>query len=166
MARISTMVTSALTGHLCSDHDGLPAKIGELVVLSDIQLPQISAADILERHVAAELAEKTSGVRYPVVYVYCEKVVNDLREKFRTFSGTADLCVDIRVSHEHMNELQSSLQTYVEAVTDVLDKKRGRWSTGVFYSGGYEIEFGPIKRGGRNFIQSAKVELRVNVSVE
>src|SRR4051794_15197699 len=61
VARISTMVTSALSGHLCSDHDGLPAKIGELVVLSDIQLPQISAADILERHVAAELAEKTSG---------------------------------------------------------------------------------------------------------
>ena len=79
-------------------------------------------ADILERNVAAELAEKTSGVRYPVVYVYCEKVVNDLREKFRTFSGTADLCVDIRVSHEHMDELQPSLQAYVEAVTDVLDK--------------------------------------------
>ena len=83
---------------------------------------------------AADLAEKTSGVRYPVVYVYCEKVVNDLREKFRTFSGTADLCVDIRVSHEHMDELQASLQTYVEAVTDVLDKKRGQWATGVFYT--------------------------------
>jgi hypothetical protein len=65
-----------------------------------------------------------------------------------------------------MNDLQPSLQTYVEAVTDVLDKKRGRWATGMFYTGGYEIEFGPIKRGGRNFVQSAKVELTVNMSVE
>ena len=115
---------------------------------------------------AADVAEKTSGVRYPVVYVYCEKVVNDLREKFRTFSGTAELSVDIRVSHEHMDDLQGLLQAYVEAVTDVLDKRRGQWAKGVFYSGGYEIHFGPIKRGGRNFIQSAKVDLTVNVSVE
>ena len=100
------------------------------------------------------------------MYVYCEKVVNDLREKFRTFSGTAELSVDIRVSHEHMDDLQGLLQAYVEAVTDVLDKKRGQWAKGVFYSGGYEIRFGPIKRGGRNFIQTAKVDLTVNVSVE
>jgi hypothetical protein len=165
MARISTITTSALIQHL-NGEDGLPDKVGQLLLERESRLPQISAADILERHVAADLAEKTSGVRYPVVYVYCEKVVNDLREKFRRFSGTADLSVDIRVSHEHMDDLQPSLQTYVEAVTDVLDKKRGKWGTGVFYAGGYEIQFGPIKRGGRNFVQSAKVELTVNVSVE
>jgi hypothetical protein len=165
MARISSIATSALTKRLSGD-DGLPQKVGQLVLTSALQIPQISAADILERHVPADVAEKTSGVRYPVVYVYCEKVVNDLREKFRTFSGTADLSVDIRVSHEHMDDLQGLLQTYVEAVTDVLDKRRGQWAKGVFYSGGYEIHFGPIKRGGRNFIQAAKVELTVNVSVE
>lgn len=166
MARISTMVTSALAGHLSSEQAGLPAKVGELVMGNALNLSQIAPGDIVQRHVAADLAEKTSGVRYPAVYVYCEKVVNDLREKFRTFSGTADLCVDIRVSHEHMDELQPSLQTYVEAVTDVLDKKRGQWTKGLFYTGGYEIHFGPIKKGGRNFIQTAKVELTVNVSVE
>jgi hypothetical protein len=165
MARISSIATSALTKRLNSD-DGLPQRVGQLVLTSALQIPQISAADILERHVAADVAEKTSGVRYPVVYVYCEKVVNDLREKFRTFSGTADLSVDIRVSHEHMDDLQGLLQAYVESVTDVLDKWRGQWAKGVFYSGGYEIHFGPIKRGGRNFIQAAKVELTVNVSVE
>jgi hypothetical protein len=165
MARISTIATSALTGHL-SGQEGLPEKVGALLLTRDIGTPRISAADIQERHVAADLVEKTSGVRYPAVYVYCERVVNELREKFRTFSGKADLVVDIRVSHEHMDEMQASLQTYVEAVTDVLDKKRGHWGTGVFFSGGYQIQFGPIKRGGRSFVQSAKVELTVNVSVE
>jgi hypothetical protein len=165
MARISTMATSALVQHLAGEA-GLSDKVGQLTLTSALQIPQISASDILERHVAADVAEKTSGVRYPIVYVYCEKVVNDLREKFRTFSGSAELSVDIRVSHEHMDDLQSLLQNYVEAVTDVLDKRRGQWAKGVFYSGGYEIHFSPIKRGGRNFIQAAKVELIVNVSVE
>jgi len=165
MARISSMVTSALTKHL-SGEQGLPDKVGQLILTEEIRVPQISAADILERNVAAEIAEKTSGVRYPVVYVYCSKIVNELREKFRTFSGRAELTVEIRVSHEHMDELQPLLQTYVEAVTDVLDKKRGQWSAGVFYTGGYEIQFGAIKRGGKNFVQSAKLDLTVNVSVE
>lgn len=165
MARISTIATSALVQHLAGEA-GLSDKVGRLTLTSALQIPQISASDILERHVAADVAEKTSGVRYPIVYVYCEKIVNDLREKFRTFSGTAELSVDIRVSHEHMDDLQSLLQNYVEAVTDVLDKRRGQWAKGVFYSGGYEIHFGPIKRGGRNFIQAAKVDLIVNVSVE
>jgi hypothetical protein len=159
------MATSALVQHLAGAA-GLSDKVGQLSLTSALQIPQISASDILERHVAADVAEKTSGVRYPIVYVYCEKVVNDLREKFRTFSGTAELSVDIRISHEHMDDLQSLLQNYVEAVTDVLDKRRGQWAKGVFYSGGYEIHFGPIKRGGRNFIQAAKVDLIVNVSVE
>ena len=112
MARISTMATSALVQHLAGEA-GLSDKVGQLMLTSALQIPQISASDILERHVAADVAEKTSGVRYPIVYVYCEKVVNDLREKFRTFSGTAELSVDIRVSHEHMDDLQSLLQNYV-----------------------------------------------------
>lgn len=165
MARISSIATSALSQHL-SGEQGVSEKIGQLILSTGINMPTIASSDIMERHVAAELAEKTSGVRYPVVYVYCEKVTNNLREKFRTFSGTADLSVEVRVSHEHMDELQGWLQTYIEAVTEVLDKKRGQWANGVFYTGGYEIQFGPIKRGGRSFVQTAKVELKVNVSVE
>lgn len=165
MARIGSLATAALTQHLTGDA-GLPDKVGQLLASSEIRLDRLLATDILERHVAADLAEKTSGVRYPIVYVYCQKVVNNLREKFRTFSGTADLCVDIRVSHEHMDELQAVLQTYTEAVMEILDSRRGLWGRGVFYTGGYEVEFGPIKRGGRSFVQSAKVELTVNISVE
>src|SRR5215204_1726481 len=125
MARITSIATSALTRHLNGDQ-GVPDEVEQLIMAGDVSLTPLSAADILERHVTAEIAEKTSGVRYPVVYVYCEKVKNDLR---------------------------GSLQKYVEAVTDVLHKKRGQWTTAVFYTGGYEIQYGPIKRGGKNFVQ-------------
>ena len=88
----------------------------------------------------------------PIVYVYCEKVVNDLREKFRTFSGTADLCVEIRVSHEHMDDLTVLTPDVCrggDGRTWTSDEDSGR--KGIFYTGGYEIQFSPIKRGGRNF---------------
>ena len=41
------------------------------------------------QNVAAEMAERALGMKYPRVNVYCEKIVNELREKFRTFSGTS-----------------------------------------------------------------------------
>ena len=165
MARVSTVAVAALIKHIAGEQ-GLPYRINQMSLTAATPFPSIAGSDILERHVAADLAEKTSGVRYPSVHVYCDKVVNELREKFRTFSGTADLVVDIRVSHEHMDNLQPMLQGFVDAVTDILDNKRGQWATGVFYTGGYKVQFGPIKRGGRNFLQGAKVELTVIGSME
>ncbi len=165
MARIGSIAARSLADHL-RGRGGLPDRIAELTSASPLEIGPISAIDILERQVAADLAEKTSGARYPTVQIYCDKLVNDLREKFRTFSGTADLTIEVRVSHEHMENLQSMLHTFIEAVTDILDTKRGRWVPGVFYTGGYTVQFGPIKRGGRNFLQTAKVELTVNISME
>jgi hypothetical protein len=165
MARISTSAVGALSD-LLKGANGLPDRMLQATTQTGFEIPCLSVSDIVERHVAAEVAEKTTGVRYPSVHVYCDKVVNDLREKFRRFSGVASLVIEIRVSHEHMDSLQAQLQTYAEAVTDILDSKRGYWTPGLFYTGGYTIQYGPIKRGGRSFLQSAKVELTVNGSME
>jgi hypothetical protein len=56
------------------------------------------------------------------------------------------------------------LQLYVDAVTRVLDRSRGDWSEGMYYTGGYEVTFGAVKRGGKNFVQTAKVAFEVGVS--
>ena len=165
MARISTSAVAALSD-LLKGPNGLGDRTMQTTTHTGSEVPCVTPADIIERHVAAEVAEKTTGVRYPSIHVYCEKVVNDLREKFRRFSGSADLVVEIRVSHEHMDRLQAQLQLYAEAVTDILDTKRGYWTPGLFYTGGYVIHYGSIKRGGRSFLQSAKIELTVNGSTE
>jgi hypothetical protein len=165
MARISTSAVGALSD-LLKGANGLPDRMLQARTQAGMEIPCLFIGDVVERHVAAEVAEKTTGVRYPSVHVYCDKVVNDLREKFRRFSGVASLVIEIRVSHEHMDSLQAQLQTYAEAVTDILDSKRGYWTPGLFYTGGYTIQYGPIKRGGRSFLQSARVELTVNGSME
>ena len=164
MARTESAATRFLAGLLRGD-TGLDHRIGELRA-ENIELPAINGVEVLEQHVSAEIAERAGNIRYPVAHVYCDRVVNQLREKFRTFSGTAQLNVELRVSHDHIGELQKQLQTCVEAVTDVLDRRRGSWGGGIFYTGGYEVSFGPVKKGGRNFLQSAVVRLEVHIGVD
>jgi hypothetical protein len=163
MARTERAAAGFLARLLRGDQ-GLNNAVGELRN-GAMQIPAASGVQIIEEHVAAELAERAGTIHYPVLHVYCDRVVNQLREKFRTFSGIAQLNVDVRVSHDHIDQLQSQLQTCVEAVTDALDSTRGSWGEGMFYTGGYEISFNPVKKGGRNFIQSALVRLEVNISV-
>jgi hypothetical protein len=116
------------------------------------------------QNVAADLAERAGPLHYPAVHVYCEKVVNDLAEKFRTFSGSVHMTVELRYSQDRLDGLQDALEQGVEATAAALNAARGDWGDGMFYFGEYEIGFGPIKRGGRNFLQVAKVTFEIGVS--
>jgi hypothetical protein len=147
MAQIGSLTTKKLLG-VMAGKDGLPA------------------AQILAQNVAPELAERSTASKYPLVYVYCTKIVNQLREKFRTFSGEAQMIVEARVSNDRLEEMEDLLQGYIDAITQVLDQSRGDWGDGVFYCGGYEVVFGGVKHGGRNFMQIAKVSLILEISTD
>jgi hypothetical protein len=121
--------------------------------------------EIVTQNTAPELAEKTAGAKYPAIYVYCGKVNNLLREKFRTFSGEAQMVAEVRVSQDRQEGLEAQTQLFSEMVTDALDIQRGDWGDGMFFGGGYEISYGPVKHGGRNFLQIAKVTFTVEVSI-
>ncbi len=159
MAQLTTVLTGRLAEMLAGPA-GLPYTVGALTESGS----QIPSPTVLAQSISHELAERTAGVQYPAVYVYCEKLINELREKFRMFSGKARLAIEIRVSHDRLEETGQMLDFYVEAVTSVLDSRRGDWGNGAFYAGGYEVSFGPVKHGGKNFIQTAKVSLEVDVS--
>jgi hypothetical protein len=96
--------------------------------------------------------------------VYCEQIVNQMTEKFRTFSGTVQMTVEIRHSQDRLEGLQAGLDLYVDAMTAVLDTSRGDWGDGAFYGGGYKVAFSAVKQGGKNFIQVAKIIFEIGVS--
>jgi hypothetical protein len=143
---------------------GLPATAAALAQADGLAVASIEAKHILTMNVAAEMAERALELKYPVVSVYCEKSVNTLREKFRTFSGSIRLAVEVRATHDRLEGLAAATQLYAEAVAGVLDENRGNWGDGMFFTGQYEIEFGPIKRGGRGFLQTAKVSFEIQAS--
>jgi len=125
----------------------------------------LSATQVRSQNVAADLAERSGTVRYPVMQVYCEKIVNSMAEKFRTFSGTVEMAVELRHSSDRLEGLQDGLEAAADAVTQILDASRGDWGDGMYYSGGYQVAFGAVKRGGKNFLQVAKVTFEIGASI-
>ena len=124
----------------------------------------IEAAQVRPQNVAAEMAERAVGAKYPAVNVYAEKIVNGLREKFRSFSGTVQMAMELRHSQDRLEGLQDRLEVYVDAAMQMLNSGRGDWGDGMFFGGEYEVSFGPVKQGGKNFIQVAKVTFEIGVS--
>jgi hypothetical protein len=162
MLRIAGSSTQKVLGVLAADN-GLPAAV-EALVLQGMTLQRIAPQQIIAQNVTAELSEHSTTSKYPLVYVYCNKVVNELREKFRTFSGDAQMVVEARVSQDRLDQIETNLQAYVDAITQVLDNSRGDWGDGVFFDGGYEVTFGGVKHGGRNFLQIAKISFVLEIS--
>ncbi len=144
---------------------GVQAALAAISEREGRPIGEIAPRRIRVEHAAAELAERTAGVQYPAFYVYCEKISNTLREKFRTFSGKMRLAVEVRVTHDHLEEAGNMLAAHVEAVTSTLDSHRGDWGNGMFYAGGYEVTFSGAKHGGKNFLQGAKVSLEIDASI-
>jgi hypothetical protein len=164
MAQIGTIAVKKAAGLLRAPA-GLQAGLAAIAQANRVELPLIELGQIISQNVPAEVIEKSAGTKYPAFHIYCEKLQNTLREKFRQFSGTATLSVDVRVTHDRLEGLDQRLQWYVDALTDVLDTNRGDWNNGLFYTGGYTVTFQPVKHGGKNFLQTAKVSFDVQVSV-
>ena len=102
--------------------------------------------------------------QYPALLVYCDSVQNVLQEKFRAFSGRVHLVIEIRQTQEKLDRIESNTQMYVDAVCALLGEARGNWGDGASYAGGYEVVYEPVAMGGKNFIQSAKVNFAVELS--
>jgi hypothetical protein len=158
----STVTTQVVT--LLSAPQGLNACLSTLAEAESAALPPVAQNRILSQNAPVDLAERSTDVQYPAVSVYCEKIVNQLKEKFRNFSGKAVMSIEVRVSQDRLAGIESQLQSYVDAVTQVLDQNRGDWGEGMYFAGCYEAALGPVKHGGQNFIQIGKVTFDVGVS--
>jgi hypothetical protein len=165
VAQIASITTRKTIAVLVAQ-GGLPDTVDALSAQQELMLPTFLAQQIVPQNASPELSERSASSKYPLVYVYCSKIVNQLREKFRKFSGTAQMMVEARVSLDRLEEMESHVQFYADAVTQVLDNNRGDWGDGVFYGGGYEVTFGGVKHGGRNFIQTAKVSFDLEISTD
>jgi hypothetical protein len=144
---------------------GVSAELAALAPPDQTAASLWRASQVRAQNVAADLVERSSGTEYPAANVYCEKLVNKLTEKFRTFSGTAQMAIEIRYSQDRLEGLQGRLELYADAVAQTLDASRGDWGDGMFFAGAYEVSFGAVKHGGKNFIQPAKITFDIDVSV-
>jgi len=162
MAAAATKATQRLAALLTGGD--LRSAIAAINAREGTSLPEIGAEQVIAQNVGPELAEKSAGARYPAIYVYCEGLANLLKEKFRAFSGKVYMAIEVRVSHDRQEAVGPMIQHYVEAMTELLERNRGEWAPGIYFTGGYKVEFGPIRHGGKNFLQSAKIRFELDAS--
>ena len=165
MANAGTLATARLL-HFLETPAGLSENLGAVAELQGLTLAPIEANQMFTQSVAQKLVERAVDMKFPTLLLYCEKITNDLREKFRTFSGKAHMVIEVRMSRDRVEGVSDLLQTYVDVVTRILDQNRGDWGNGMFYTGGYQAVFGQVEHGGRNFIQTGKITFEVAVSID
>ncbi len=165
MPQIGSAITSKLIQRLTAPITGVNANLEELTQ-GALAIPgPLDPAQIRSGNFTSDLAERSDAIQYPAANIYCEKIVNSQIEKFRTFSGKLQMAIDLRHSEDRLEQLQSNLETYADAIIGVLGASLGDWGGGMFYAGGYQVAFGPVKHGGRNFIQTAKITFEIGVSI-
>lgn len=147
-----------------ADESGFAARLLEVGGREGVDVPTVEAQSISDLNLPVELEEKAGTARYPAIRVFCECVNNELREKFRTLSGSIRLVVEIRATADMPETLARTLELYSEAALRVLNSSRGEWQPGLMFPGTWQATFGAMKRGGRNYIQVARIQLDVIAS--
>jgi hypothetical protein len=163
MAGLSGTLADTVVSMLSSTATGVNVRVGA-IEKNDGSLTAAGIRTIVALNASVEISDKVGYVQYPALLVYCDKLSNLLKEKFRNVSGKAHVVVEVRQSQDTLPGLESAVQVYADAVCALLDDSRGDWGSGLFYGGGYDVSFEPVGRGGKNFLQRAKVGFDVEVS--
>ena len=119
-SRIGSAITSKVIAKMTAPQ-GVSAELAALAPPDQTAAGLWRVSQVRARNVAADLVERSSGTEYPAANVYCEKLVNKLTEKFRKFSGTAQMAIEIRYSQDRLEGLQDRLELYTDAVAQTLD---------------------------------------------
>jgi hypothetical protein len=144
--------------------DGLASSIARLRDSADQAEALLEDRQMGALQAPAELHDRVGKAAYPVYQVYVERVRNKMTEKFRRFSGTVDVVVEVRISQDRLEGLTERVQFYADAVTDVVERSRGCVEEGVYLPGTYEVTFETVKKGGLNVMQTARVKCELEVS--
>src|SRR4051812_4079507 len=86
MAGLTGALTSIVVSKLTAASDGVNVRVAA-ITHSDASLLGEGIRTVIAQHANVEISEKTGHAHYPALLVYCDKVSNTLKEKFRQFSG-------------------------------------------------------------------------------
>jgi hypothetical protein len=147
-----------------SASDGLGSSLEALRTSYPLPLTEFEGTPVEIIRAPAEMEEKARTVKYPRFALWVEKIENGREERFRRFSGTLKALIEIRVSQDRLEGITESLYWYVDAVRDVIERKAGCLGEGLVLTGEYEVQVEGVKKGGLNYLQSAKVVCPVVMS--
>jgi len=165
MTFLCTAAATALSD-LLTAQTGAARKLADRLQAASLSSHDYPAPLVRLGHARLEVLEKVQGARPAQALVYCERIRNLLKEKFQVFSGEVDVVVEVHVSSDRLEGLELRTQLYVESILDVLHDGRGEWRQGIYHTGRYEVKLDPARHGGKNFAQTAKILIPVDVHMD
>lgn len=162
---VARETVDALARYLRSE-TGVEFTVADIGARAGIELEPIPVDNVVASNASADVMQKSSHAGFPRICVYCERLRNLQLEKFRTFSGRVELAIEVRISQDRLEGLEERSLLYVEAIISVLEAVVGDWGRGMVYGGGYDVNYGAVKLGGRHYIQVSKISLSVDASRE
>lgn len=159
-----TMLASQKLANLLTSNDALEQQVANIAALTNLQIPPITADQVVLSSASAEIGDKNIQLTYPRVCLYSSSVKNTLLEKFKSLSGTVSVVTEVWASGNLVTDIDQWIHFYVEAVTEIYRQNVGDLNDGFYFSGAYEVQFQAPKAGGLGFAQSAKVTCVLNVS--
>ena len=146
------------TASLLNAAGGLAASLANYSALAELNAAPVAIVS----HVPQELQEKQQKILYPICRIYCDQIQNEGKVKFRKFSGTYRVVVEVTHSQDRLEGLTDTLQTNLDAVGDVLDRNSGNLGEGMVLKQGYQAEIDVVKKGGMHYQQSGRVKCVVS----
>ncbi len=161
MSPISLLAPQKLQTVLLSN---LPAILQALAVAGGVTVPAVEHGQILLSSAPPDLADSATQFSYPRICLYSSGIKNNQIEKFRTLSGSVSVVAEIWSSDNFVTETEKWIHFYVDAYIAVLEGCVGDLGDGLYFPGGFDVQFQQPKRGGFGFTQMAKVTCNLMVS--
>ena len=149
---------------LLTVNSALSQAINSGAAAAGVSLAPLVPAQVYSSFVSADMGDLDLQLSYPRVFISAGQISNGQREKFRSFSGTAAMAVDVWSSASMEQATEVALHFYVGGITSVLTANIGDLGNGCRYSGIYEVKMGTPKAGGLGFVQSARLTCNLEVS--
>ena len=129
------------------------------------QVPPIPVSEIVVSSASPDLSDRNVQLTYPRICIYTSGLKNTQVEKFRAFSGSLTVVIEIWNSADFVNSSDTWIHVYTQCVAELLQKSTGDWGNGLFYSGSYDVQFSSPRPGGLGFVQFARLTANLGVSV-
>lgn len=159
-----TMLTAQKLADFLTATDGIEAEVNAVASIAQRAVPAMPASQVFVTTTSIAIADLRQQLGYPRVTVYSTRVKNQQIEKFRSLSGIVSVVAEISATADLVDEVDSYIHFYVEAVSNVLRRNIGDWGDGLFFPGSYDLEMQPPSIGGNGFLQTARVTCELKVS--
>ncbi len=159
-----TLLAAQKVADLLNANGSLQMQITGMGESIGVVIPVIEAAQVVVTAASPDIGDKDVQLTYPRICLYTGTLKNTQHEKFRSLSGSIAVIADVWASSDLVSDADQWIHVYVQAMTNILRQNLGDLGDGLYFGGGYEVQFQAPKAGGLGYVESARVSFLFTVS--